>query len=132
MIKKGHLWKELFEKIEITTLDANDDFSLKVTNKFQIFIEHKLLEKKLGITNFSRMVEKQFKIEKQLNEMIDNIRSLKLRIIEHKRSYILAKQDDIVQQLDENFNMLIFMKSSPYIKPVINKANYMEYKLLLI
>jgi hypothetical protein len=34
MIKKGHLWKELFEKIEITTLDPNDDFSLKVTNKF--------------------------------------------------------------------------------------------------
>ena len=67
-----------------------------VTNKFQIFIEHKLLEKKLGITNFSRMVEKQFKLEKQLNEMIDNIRSLKLRIIEHKKSYILAKQDDIV------------------------------------
>ena len=38
-------------------------------------------------------------------------------------SYVLKGFDDNQQTLDDQLNLLLMMKSSPYIKPVLPKAN---------
>lgn len=38
-------------------------------------------------------------------------------------TYILEGVDDSTQILDDNLNSLLMMKSSPYIKPIITRAN---------
>lgn len=47
-------------------------------------------------------------------------------------TYILEGVDDSTQILDDNLNSLLMMKSSPYIKPIITRANNVEAKLVLI
>ena len=84
------------------------------------------------ISEFSKKVEKQYVLEKKLNEMVDNLKTIKLTVAKYKNSYIIEKIDDIIQQLDDNFNILVFMKSSPFIKPIIQRANGVEYKLMLV
>jgi hypothetical protein len=38
-------------------------------------------------------------------------------------TFILQGVDESQQILDDNLNALLMMKSSPYIKPIINKLN---------
>ena len=47
-------------------------------------------------------------------------------------TYILEAVDDSTQILDDNLNSLLMMKSSPYIKPIITRANNVETKIVLI
>jgi hypothetical protein len=64
--------------------------------------------------------------------MIDKLKTIKLFISKYKNYHIIEKVDDIVQVLDDHFNALVYMKSSPYIKPVLFKANNVEYRLMLL
>ena len=56
------------------------------------------------------------------------------KILPYKNSgtYVLKSLDEIQQQLDDHLNILLMLKSSPYIKPVLKKANELENKLILI
>ena len=45
---------------------------------------------------------------------------------------MLKSLDEIIQQLDDYFNILIMMKSSPFIKPILKRANDLEQKLLIV
>ena len=87
--------------------------------------------KKETIEDFSCRVEKQYALEKKLNEMVDRLKTIKLSVSKFKHSFIIEKVDDIVQLLDDNFNGLVYMKSSPHIKPILQRATNMETKLLL-
>lgn len=47
-------------------------------------------------------------------------------------TYVLKSLDEVQQLLDDQLNILIMMKASPYIKAVSNKANALEAKIVLI
>lgn len=47
-------------------------------------------------------------------------------------TYILEGVDESQQILDDNLNALMMMKSSPYIKPIINRLNMAEARIVLI
>ena len=64
--------------------------------------------------------------------MIESIKLIKIGTTKYKDTYIINSIDEIVLILDDNINTLIFMKSSPFIKPIINKTNALENRLLLI
>ena len=67
-----------------------------------------------------------------MNEMIDQLKEIKLGIIPYKATFVLSSLDDIVQLLDDMFTNLIFMKSSPYIKPILKRANDLEQRLMVV
>lgn len=77
-------------------------------------------------------MEKQYALEKKYIEMIEAIKLIKLSTQKYKNSYILSSIEDIVVLLDDNINTLIFMKSSPYIRPILKKTNELEHRLFLI
>ena len=64
--------------------------------------------------------------------MIESIKLIKIGTTKYKDTYIINSIDEIVLILDDNINTLIFMKSSPFIEPIINKTNALENRLLLI
>ncbi len=64
--------------------------------------------------------------------MIDTLKLIKIKTNKYKTTYLIEKVDDIISQLDEVCNNLVFMKSSPYIKPILRKANDLEIKILLV
>jgi len=80
----------------------------------------------------SKRVEKQYSLEKKMNEMIDTLKEIKLGIIPYKTTYVLQSLEEIVQNLDDTFTNLIFMKSSPYIKPILKRANDLEQRLMIV
>ena len=84
------------------------------------------------IHEFSSRVDKQWQLEKKLNEMIDQLRLINIVTAKYKNTYVIERVDDVVTQLDEVFNILIIMKSSPYIKPILKRAHDLELKLLLV
>lgn len=66
--------------------------------------------------------------------MIDTLREIKLKTFEYKKTgtFVLKGVDQVQQKLDDNFNILLMMKSSPYIKPILVKANTSEAKLIMV
>ena len=64
--------------------------------------------------------------------MIESIKLIKLGTTKYKNTYIINSIDEIVLTLDYHINTLIFMKSSPFIKPIIHRTNALENRLLLI
>ncbi len=97
-----------------------------------ILIGKGLLEHKGIIEEFSKKVEKQYALEKKYIEMIELIKTIKLGTQKYKNTFILNSIDEIIQQLDDNINTLIFMKSSPFVKPILKKTNELEQRLILI
>lgn len=41
------------------------------------------------IEDFSKRVEKQYSLEKKMNEMVDNLKEIKLGISKYKTTYVL-------------------------------------------
>lgn len=56
---------------------------------------------------------------------------MEITTIPKTNKLVLKAVDDIQQKLDEYLNLVLLMKSSPDIKPVLRKANDLEGKLLL-
>ena len=85
------------------------------------------------IEGVSRKASKQWAIETKLNEIQDKLKGLKFEIttIPKTTKLVLKGIDEIQAKLDEFLNVVLLMKSSPDIKPVLKKANDLEYKLLL-
>ena len=44
---------------------------------------------------FSRRVEKIYSLEKKINEMVDQLRAIKVGILSYKSTFILASLDEI-------------------------------------
>ncbi len=77
-------------------------------------------------------MDKQYSLEKKLNETIENLRLVKIKTSKYKNCYVIERIDDIVQQLDDVCSVIAMMKTSPYIKPILKKTNDVELKLLLV
>jgi hypothetical protein len=48
------------------------------------------------IEEFSTRVEKQYDLEKKINEMIERLKLIKLHVSKYKHSFIIEKVDDII------------------------------------
>lgn len=130
MIKKPAYWKDVFKETGLAPIDINDDLS------FSKLISNKFLEYKEQIEEVTRRVEKQWNIEKKLNEIIEKLKDIKLDILPDAKSgsFLLAHMDDVQQILDDQLNIVLMLKTSPYIKtPQVQKrANELESKLILV
>lgn len=69
-----------------------------------------------------------------MNGILDELKKLEIQTKPYQKAntYILEGIDDSQQILDDNLNALLMMKSSPYIKPIINKLNMIEARIVLI
>lgn len=86
----------------------------------------------LGLDNYKEQIEeiskkadKQYSLEKKLNGIIEELKKLEIQTKTYPKAktYILEGLDDSQQILDDNLNALLMMKSSPFIRPIITKAN---------
>lgn len=83
MVKKPVYWKEVFQKCDINPVEPNDDMSLKMLTDLGMFNFREAIEE------ISKRVEKQYSLEKKMNEMIDNLKEIKLGIMKYKSAYVL-------------------------------------------
>ncbi len=69
-----------------------------------------------------------------MNGILDELKKLEIQTKPYQKAntYILEGIDESQQILDDNLNALLMMKSSPYIKPIINKLNMIEARIVLI
>lgn len=74
----------------MNSIEPNDDMTLK------LLVDLGMLEKKQIIEEFSSRVEKQYVLEKKLNEMVDRLKSIKVFISKYKNYNIIEKVDDII------------------------------------
>ena len=76
------------------------------------------------IEDISKKVEKQWSLEKKLNTILDALKNLKIETLRYKNTgtYVLKGIDEVQQVLDDQLNILLMMKASPYIKPVLTRA----------
>jgi dynein heavy chain len=72
------------------------------------------------IEGISKRAEKEFGLEKKVNDMIDVFKGIVIEVLPYKNSgtFILASLQEIEQILEDNFNILMMMINSPYIKPI--------------
>lgn len=66
--------------------------------------------------------------------MEDKVKELQVVLMSFKNTgtSVLKSVDEIQQTLDDQLNVLIMMKASPYMKPVIRVALALEVKIVLI
>ncbi len=67
--------------------------------------------------------------------MIDaKVKGESLKFMEFKKTgtYVLKGVDELQQILDDQLNLLMMIKASPYIKNLIKTANNLENKIVLI
>ena len=128
IIKKSLVWKDISKEIGSSELIPSDDLTLT------FLIDSGITNFREKIEEISKLTEKQWAIEKKLNEIVEKTKEVRLQMIVHKttNTHILTGVEEIQQLLDDQLNLLLMMKSSPYIKPVLNKAISIETKLILI
>jgi len=90
MVKKPIYWKDVFTRCAIAPIEPNDDMSLKM------LIDQGMMEKQEEIEEVAKRVEKQWSLEKKMNEMIDQLKEIKLGIIPYKSTFVLMSLEDIV------------------------------------
>ena len=124
--KKPQVWREIFKECEVSDLEVNEELSL------QSLLENGMANFQEKIEEISKRAEKQWNIEKKLNELVEKIKEVRAEFIAYSTTYVLKSIDELQQLLDDQLNALLIMKASPYIKGVINKANQIEQKIILI
>lgn len=59
-------------------------------------IDAGMLEQNQNIEEFSKRVEKQYLLEKKYNEIVENIKLIKVSVSKYKKTYILNSIDDVI------------------------------------
>ena len=80
MIKKLSHWKDIWKECELNEIEPNDEMTL------QVLIEAKLQNFREIIEEISKRAEKQYGIEKKLNEIVEKMKEIKLEMIPFKNS----------------------------------------------
>ncbi|EAS04067.1 axonemal dynein heavy chain (macronuclear) [Tetrahymena thermophila SB210] len=121
-------WNEIFKAANIKDLVPNEEMSLK------LLLDQGLNNYREVIEEVSKRAEKQYTIEKKLKEMEDKVKVIRVELMKYKKTgtYVLKGVDEIQQLLDDQLNVLLMMKASPYIKPVLKQAQHIEMKMILI
>lgn len=131
MVKKPAYWKEIKEiQTPAAVFEVTDDLNFIRLKEFGF------LKFREQIEEITKRCEKQWNIEKKLIEITDKLREIRLDVVPEKKSgsFLLAHTDDVQQTLDDQLNIVLMLKTSPYIKTasVQKKANDLEIKLLLV
>lgn len=127
MTKKMSYWKDVFKACQIEDIEqANDDMTLK------LLIEKNIRDFRPQVEEQSKKADKQWGIEKKLNDIIDKLKDVVLEINPYKDTFALKGVDDLQQLLDDQLNILVMMKASPYIRPVQKKAVDCENRLVMM
>lgn len=89
---------------------------------------------RLPIEDICSKADKQYQLEKKLNEMTERLKEKKLEFTPYKDTgmHLVKSVDDIILYIDEQLTNLATMKSSPFIKPLIPKANQIESRMIII
>ena len=75
ILKKSSIWKDIFRECSSPEVIPNDDMTLN------ILVEAGILGIKEKVEEISKLTEKQWAIEKKLNEIIDKMKELKITLI---------------------------------------------------
>jgi dynein heavy chain len=127
-VKKPAYWKEIAKECNVDNIEPNDDLTL------QTVLNLGLANFREQIEDISKKAEKQWSLEKKLNTILDVLKNLKIDTLRYKNTgtYVLKGIDETQQVLDDQLNILLMMKSSPYIKPVLSRASATDAKIILI
>lgn len=62
------------------------------------------------------------------------LKNLKVETMAYKNTgtFVLKGVDEVQQSLDDQLNILLMCKANPAIKPILQKANLIETKIILI
>ena len=127
LMKKPNLFKEMFNNAGIPYIELKE---LNLT----VIIESGLDKHRAIVEEASRKAEKIWGIEKKINEINETLKLLELQLTPFKKTetYIVNGFDDLLVTLDDQFNLLVMLKSSPYIKGVLGRTNTIESRIVLI
>jgi hypothetical protein len=78
MIKRPTHFLELFKQCGLPRIEPNDEMS------FQLLLDYQLERHRATIEEVSRTAEKEWNLEKKLNEVYDKFKELQLEIIAYK------------------------------------------------
>jgi dynein heavy chain len=81
-----------------------------------------MLEEKDKIEELSKRADKCWNMEKKLNEIQDKIKELKCEVVSFKGTFIFKQVDETQQILDEQLNIMMMLKASPYIKGILTRT----------
>ena len=128
MIKRPSHFEELFKQCGLPIIKPNDEMSLMV------LVDAQLDQQRTIIEEVSRTAEKEWNLEKKLNEVYDKFKDLQLEIIPYKQtgSFVLRNAEDIQDQLGDQLTLVIMMKSSPFINPIRRRSNDLENRITLV
>jgi len=91
-VKKPIYWKEIFTKLEISSIEFSEEMSFN-----QLLNEARLGEHRDYLTDLSSRAEKQYGLEKKLNEMVDHLKDIKLQTLSYKKTgtFVLMGIDEV-------------------------------------
>ncbi|CAD8087288.1 unnamed protein product [Paramecium sonneborni] len=115
--KKPKTWDEIYA----TCGFVGDDITLTQ------LLEHNLLQFKIQIEDISKRATYSYDIEKRLNSVVDKCKEIKIEFISNSN---IMKIDETQILLDEQLNLVLLLKQSPYV--VMDKAQGLERKIILI
>ena len=81
---------ELFQKCD------KDVDMLGVDYTFRYLQDQGMLNQQIRIEEFSKRVERQYALEKKYNEMLENLKQIRVNTLKYKKTFILASIDDLV------------------------------------
>lgn len=93
-----------------------------------------LADHKEVIEEISKKADRQWSLEKKLNLITEVLKNLKVDTMAYKNTgtFVLKGVDEVQQSLDDQLNILLMCKANPAIKPILQKANLIETKIILI
>ena len=129
-IKERH-WRDIFNKLCV----GDFNMSLIEDNQFKLndVLSLKINANKATINNILELAQKEFVIEKALNDIDSHWMHIHLEYKEHDTGMTLVKDWDLaIKQCNEDLNELHSMKNSAYFKLHHNRCIVLTEKLSLL
>lgn len=119
---KNRHWQEISA---ILGTDLEDMEELTLTNLLAVGLEEHLRD----IQEISERATKEWNLEKALEKMFSEWRSLPFELKQFKETWILCEMDVIQQQLDDHIVKTQGMRGSPFVRPIEAKVVEWDAKL---
>jgi dynein heavy chain len=90
-VKKPSHWKELFKELKMPEIEPNEDLT------FAVLVQKQILTMRDSIEEISRRADKQWNLEKKLNEMQEKVKYVKIELQPYKNDgiYIFKSLDEL-------------------------------------
>lgn len=79
----------------------------------------------------SKRAEKQFSLEKKLEETFVKFKDIQIEVAPYKQTQtlIMKNYEELLDSLNEQITLIIMIKSSPWVKDLIRRVNDLEKKI---